>query len=84
MCPGSFAAPLRTPQPGILQGMPPKPALYCVGSTGKIACYDRTLRPASLGGDIHRPERPSAVKALPMPRYCGYTPWYVAFGETHL
>jgi len=69
MRPVSLAALLPMPWPGIFQGPLPKLALYPAGNagitSGEIACHDRTLRPASLGGDVHHPERPSAVQALP-------------------
>jgi hypothetical protein len=64
--PASESTPLWVLWPGSLQGQPPNPALYCVSAgtrVGKTVSSDRTLRPVSLGGNIHHPERPSAVEA---------------------
>ena len=46
-----------------------KRELYCVGSVESGIVYsafsNRNLRPACLGGDVNRPEKPFAVQALP-------------------
>jgi hypothetical protein len=56
LCPGNLVAPLKTIRLGSLQACPFTPAIYCVCSAGtgsdEITFLDRTMRFASLGGDI--------------------------------
>jgi hypothetical protein len=77
---------------GYVTCAPDCPALYCVGSAGTrggaTAFSDRTLRPASHGGDYIAPRGHMQCKSYKSfghtQRYCGYAPQCVACGKTHL